>query len=249
MTATPVLVRVQAKGGKFLGPDAGYSQVTITDAASGTVLAEGTAQGGSGTLTADFVSTASRQAIVTAAPGGQSLSWLSATADPPTAGLSASLQLGAPTLVRFTAEALTDGSPNGHIVTQTMSVNPGDDLSAEPGVVLVIPGLIVQIRQCAVAAPVPSLTVTAWVTMMCGCKIAPSSPWLPAEFEVTAVVTDVSGAVVARAPLAFQTTSTFGVRMPLHLPPGDYTLTVNALQPAEANAGSASTPFTLAPVA
>ena len=41
MAATNVLVRVQAKGGKFLGPDAGYSRVTITDVGSGTVLARG----------------------------------------------------------------------------------------------------------------------------------------------------------------------------------------------------------------
>ncbi|HET7234368.1 MAG TPA: hypothetical protein VFJ16_30420 [Longimicrobium sp.] len=247
MSSTPILVRVQAKGGKFLGPDAGYSQVTLRNAASGDVLAQGIASGGSGNLLEAFNPSATRQAVVTTqSTGAQSLLWLSAM--PPTlpaaAGLRVSLDLAAPTLVQFTAESLTNDKPNGHSVTQTMWVTPGADLGAEPGVVLVIPGLIVNVLSTTVEER--SLNVTAWVTMMCGCKIDPTLPWLPTEFAVTATVTDAEGNPVAQAPLTFDTTSTFTPAQPIALPgAGTYTLAVSAVQPAEGNAGSASTTITV----
>lgn len=246
MQLTQILVRVQAKGGKFLGPDAGYAQVTLRNAATGAVLAEGLASGGSGTLAGSFSPAATRQCIVTPMWGTQNVLWLSATPDQPTAGLTATLELEAPTLVEFTAESLTDGAPNGHRVTQTMMVTPGADLSAEPGVVLVIPGLIVRVISAAVAADGASVTVTAWVSMMCGCKIDPTLPWLPSEFAVTATITDASGKVVAEAaPLTLESMSTF-VTSAIPLPgPGTYTVVVDAVQAAECNTGSASAALTV----
>lgn len=248
MASTNVLVRVQAKGGKFLGPDAGYSRVTLTDTGTGKVLAQGTAQGGSGTLAGAFIPAATRQQIVTPQYGTQTTLWLSATPGQPTAGLSATLELEAPTLVEFAAEALTDGQPNGRAVRQTMWLAPGADLSAEPGVVLVMPGLIVEILSPAAAQlGSPVLSVSAWVTMMCGCKIDPSLPWLPAEFAVAATVTRVEGdAFTTTVPLAFQSTSTFAAAEPVVLPGrGKYELVVNAVQAAEGNVGSASMTFTV----
>ncbi|HEU4559738.1 MAG TPA: hypothetical protein VFS20_17930, partial [Longimicrobium sp.] len=238
MVQTNVLVRVQAKGGKFLGPDAGYSQVTITDVATSKALAQGIASGGSGNLSSpNFFPSCTRQPVVTTqSNGAQSLLWLSAMPPtiPPTAGFEATLELDAPTLVQFTADALTDGKPNGHSATQTMWVTPGADLVAEPGVVLVIPGLIVNVLSATVSGS--SLSVTAWVSMMCGCKIDPSLPWLPTEFAVTATVTDADGNQVAQAPLVFQKTSTFGTAQSIALPaPGTYTVAVEAVQPAEGN--------------
>lgn len=247
MASTNVLVRVQAKGGKFLGPDAGYSQVTLTDTGSGTVLAQGIAQGGSGTLTGGFVAAATRQQIVTAQFGTQTTLWLSASPGQPTAGFTASLELDANTLVEFAAEALTDNQPNGHVVRQTMWLTPGADLTAEPGVVLVMPGLIVEILAPATQSlPDRSLDVSAWVTMMCGCQIDPTLPWLPSEFAVTATVSQIGGAFTTTVPLTFQSTSTFDTAAPIQLPgPGNYDLTVNAVQAAEGNAGSEHVTFTV----
>jgi len=245
---TPVLVRVQAKCGKFLGPDAGYSRVTLRQTGATGVLAQGIASGSSGNLSSSFIPSCTRQPIVTTQPSGaQSLQWLSALPPtiPPAAGFLAALDLDAPTFVEFTAESLTNGKPNGHSVTETMWITPGADLTAEPGVVLVIPGLIVNVLTADVSGS--SLTVTAWVTMMCGCKIDTTLPWIPTEFAVTATVTDASGQQVAQAPLAYQTTSTFGTSQPIALPTGaaTYTLTIAAVQPAEGNVGSASTTVTV----
>jgi hypothetical protein len=247
MAITNVLVRVQAKGGKFLGPDAGYSLVTIS--AGDTILAQGIAEGGSGTLSGSFSQAATRQAIVTQQFGTQTVLWLSATPGEPTAGLTAAIDLAEPTLVTFTAEAITNDTPNGHLVSQTMWLQPGEDLTAEPGVVLVMPGLIVDVQSPASgSATSTGALVKAWVTMMCGCRIDPTLPWQPSEFTVTASFAHPGGSPIVEIPLTFEQTSVFGMDVSLALPePGDYTVTVTALQPGEGNVGTATSAFTVNP--
>lgn len=238
---TRVLVRVQARGGKFIGPDGGYSLVTLREVVSGEILAQRIATGGSGNLSATFSRGASREVIVTPGTDGDTVQWLSAPSG--TAGLMATLDLHRPTLVEFSATTLSNGIPNGHGVREQMWLTPGVHLDQEPGVVLVIPGLSVQILTPDVATPVAgSVNVTAWVAMMCGCKIADQSPWLPEEFRVHARLRAVGADWEAEAPLRFQATSTFGTEKPIELPPGagNYELVVDAVQAAEGNVGSAS---------
>lgn len=244
---TQILIRVQAKGGKFIGPDAGYSQVTLKDAKSGDVLAQGTASGGSGNLLASFVPSATRNPVVTTqTTGAQSLLWLSAMPPtiPPAAGFLATLDLDAPTLVEFTAQGLAaNGQPSANSVTETMWVTPGAELTAEPGMVLVIPGLIV--KNIKLTGTPSATNVTATVTMMCGCPIDTDVPWLNTEFFVTATATDASGTQVSQT-MQLQSRSTFVTSTPLALSgPGTYTVTVEAVQPAEANVGSASVSVTI----
>jgi hypothetical protein len=45
---TRVLVRVQARSGKFIGPDGGYSLVTLREVVASEILARRIATGGSG---------------------------------------------------------------------------------------------------------------------------------------------------------------------------------------------------------
>jgi len=246
---TRVLVRVQAKGGKFIGPDGGYSLVTLRDAVSGELLAQRLATGGSGTLSTTFTPEATRDAVVTPGGTGATIQWLSAPAGSGTAGLLATLDLHAPMLVEFSAQALTNGLPNGHTATQRMWLTPGLHLDHEPGVVLLMPGLSVRILSPDVAsAPAGTLNVTAWVAMMCGCRIDPALPWLPSEFHVHARVRAVGGDFTDEVPLVYRTTSTFATERPLDLPSGagSYELVVNAVQRAEGNVGSASTFFSVA---
>ncbi|HEX2210300.1 MAG TPA: hypothetical protein VHG93_21665 [Longimicrobium sp.] len=248
---TRVLVRVQARGGKFIGPDGGYALVTLREAVSGEILAQRIATGGSGQLSATFGPGASREVIVTPATPVDTVQWLSAPAGQPTAGLLATLDLHRPTLVEFSAETLANGVPNGHVARQQMWLTPGLHLDQEPGVVLVMPGLSVQILSPGVANP-PSgfMDVTAWVAMMCGCKIssAAGSPWVPESFQVTARVRAVGGDFHDETPLTYQTTSTFTTKEPIKLPAGagNYEVVVDAVQVAEGNVGSASYFFAVA---
>jgi hypothetical protein len=247
MAMTPVLVRVQAKGGKFLGPDAGYSRVTIRNADTGEVLAQGTGEGQSGQLTGSFLPTATRQALVTPQWNTETRLWLSAQPGVPTAGFTATLALDAPTRVEFVAEALADGVPNGYTATQAMTLLPGVDLSAEPGIVLVIPGLRVMVADTAVADGGAAVVVTGQVTMMCGCPIDTSLPWVPAAFLVTASVKEKGGPfALENVQLDFQSKNTFANSKPFSLPrPGDYDVVVTAVQPAEGNVGIATGSLTV----
>jgi hypothetical protein len=241
---TRVLVRVQAKGGKFIGPDGGYSLVTLRDALSGELLAQRLATGGSGTLSTTYAPGATGNAIATPGDGGtETVQWLSAPQGSGTAGLLATLDLHAPMLVEFTAQTLAGGVPNGHTATQRMWITPGVHLDHEPGVVLLVPGLSVQILSPDVAnPPAGTLNVTAWVAMMCGCKIDTDLPWIPSEFQVHARVRAVGGDFEDEIPLVFQSTSTFANARPIELPPGaaSYELFVNAVQASAGNVGSAS---------
>lgn len=240
---TRVLVRVQAKGGKFIGPDGGYALVTLREAVTGEILAQRIATGGSGQLSPTFSPGASREVVVTPTGWSDTVQWLSAPAGQSTAGLLATLDLHRPTLVEFSAETLANGIPNGHVVRQRMWLTPGLHLDEEPGVVLVMPGLNVQILAPDVATPPDSwLNVTAWVAMMCGCKVADGSPWPPGEFNVHARVRAVGGDFEKHVPLHYRSTSTFGTEMDIQLPSGagNYELVVDAVQRREGNVGSAS---------
>jgi hypothetical protein len=238
---TNVLVRVQARGGKFLGPDIGYSGVTVRDVESGRILARGVATGGSGDQpTTSFSPGTSRDVIL--APGNV-VYWLSPVTTPPTAGFLATVDLERPTLVEISACGLTNGLSNEHTVSVQTWLVPGADLTEEPGVVLIMPGLNVQILAPTIPSPpaAPSFTVTAWVTMMCGCKIsnASGSLWQPSEFAVNATLSDVGGGIICDKPMTLSATPsmyTAEMQLPSN---GEYKLVVTAVQASEGNVGAA----------
>ena len=89
-TATPMMIRVQANGGKFLADDIGGAEVTVRDARTGRWLDGGRVQGpDSGTLQQSYVPSASRSAIVT--PGTPPLvQWMGRDPRPPPPATSAS---------------------------------------------------------------------------------------------------------------------------------------------------------------
>jgi len=249
---TSVLVRVQARGGKFLGPGVRYSMVTVLN--EGEVLfGPAQASGDSGIVdskTGDpFAAAASRDVIAvqpTASGPPAGAYWL--LPDASTAGVVATFPLAEPALLEFRATALYDtASPVSASVM--MWVVPGMQLTAEPGLLLSIPGLNVSVA-AGVGAEVG---VTATVTMMCGCPITtptwpqaaggPEPYWPAPEFQVVAVLTPPSGPPVTQA-MAFQDTNTFAASFPLP-PPGESTVAVYAVQSAESNVGYAQTAFTI----
>src|ERR1044071_1688789 len=144
---TSITVRVQAKGGKFLADDIGGSEVTIRDAQTGEWLGGGLALGtSSGNLSPAYSADASLNTIVTppAEPGGPYLvQWLSPQGD--TSGLSVDLAISRPTLLEITAFGPLGGLQSAHRVTTTQWIGPGQRLD-EPGFIVEIPGLLVQVR-------------------------------------------------------------------------------------------------------
>lgn len=97
---TKIRVRVQAKGGKFLGNDIGGALVTIRDAQTGEIHASGVTSGDSGSVVDAYSRDASQRAIVT--PGRKPvIHWLLAADS--TSRFDAALSLERPTLLEFSA--------------------------------------------------------------------------------------------------------------------------------------------------
>ena len=247
--ATSILIRVQARGGKFLGPDIGYSFVTVRNAATGELLAQSVASGDSGQIGTDFSSSASTNVIVSGLTS--TVNWLSATSGSPspTAGFLATFDLDQPAMIEIAAAGITNGIPNQATTSARMWIWPGAQLTQEPGVILEMAGLNVEILEPNPAQPPAAgqpIAVTAWVTMMCGCKIADDLSWPTGEFTITASLLDANATTSASTELKIETNngqqvaSVFTGSLPCPSTSGYYQLVVTAIQPALSNSGGAA---------
>ncbi len=242
---TEIVVRVIAKDGKFLGDDIGGALVTLRDVHTGELLASGNTSGGSGPVEVMCQTRQRGQAIPT---GNGSTAASSFTTV---------LNLAAPRLIEFSAlgPLAAQGSANRASVTQW--VYPGKNLNHGDGLLLEIPGLVVQIVEPPThwepQSSSHTITIRANVTMMCGCPIGAKplcaeskplvpSPWRPDEFEVTA---DVVGPSKRESlPLAFDpdTPGKAPSQFVAHYQPqgsGIYDIMVHAYQRKNGNTGVA----------
>ena len=237
---TSILVRVQARGGKFLGPDIGYSIVTVRNAQTGQILASGpagTMSQDSGTLSLTASNGASSGVVLTS-PGPQV--WYLTATPGKTAFFQANFDIAHPALVEISAQA------RGIVSSGTMWIEPGCQLTTEPGYIVTMPGLAVDI--IAVKAANRAFAVSAKVTMMCGCpindrKTDPKGPiqWPSSEFDVWAELR--SDGIVTRGALGLQETSIYSGSVDWPPAPGKYELAVVAVQKSESNVGIATRPM------
>ena len=237
-TPTTVEVRVIAAGGKFLGNDAGGAEVTLRDALTGELLKHGRVRGGSGDVTA---------IMETARTWGTPI-----PVDDDAACFPATLDLVEPRLVEFSACGPLGSLAAARRVTESRWLAPGDDLTGELGVVLVIPGLLVQILSPAThqaLSDAQGVRIEANVAMMCGCPITgdasppsspPGGPWPASEFDVRALIyelTDEATVLQATVPLAYAgTPSRFSGSWEM-TSPGFYQAVVVARQTTGPNTG------------
>ena len=250
MRETKVTVRVQAKGGKFLGDDIGGALVTLRDGQSGELLASGVTSGDSGTLASDYSPDASLATIVT--PGRKpTVQWLIASKT--TSRFDAALPLERPTLLEVSAFGAVGGLQAAHRVTSAQWVVPGQHLTSGPGFVVEIPGLLLQVLEPPTHLNLPSLPATVPlktnVTMVCGCPIATGEPWIPTDFEVFAEIRRAGTKKRTRVPLAFagQTslfTGSHDVRQA-----GFYEATFTAIQKSTGNTGTGQVTYFYQPPA
>ena len=196
-----ITVRVQAVGGKFLADDIGGAILAVRDAQTGELLTHGTTSGTSGDLGLSYTPNASLAVVVTPATSSTSqvIRWLSAvnTGDRATntSSFTVNLELDRPRLLEIEAFGPRGGLQSAHRVMATEWLAPGQDQTAAPGLVLMMPGLLVQVQSPATHTDVTSptnrtLDLVANVAMMCGCPIsdAPGNPWLPSDFDVSVAI-------------------------------------------------------------
>jgi hypothetical protein len=180
-TPTDITVRVIAKDAKFIGSGMDGARVVLQDANSGEVLAEGIAQGNTGDTKKIMRAPRIRgQALSTEGSGSY----------------TTTLDLAQPTKIQVVVEGPLSNPDSANRVTATQWVVPGKHLTGGDGWLLEMPGFSVTAQALVSASRADDsavLTMTATVTMMCGCPIEPGGLWDANGYEVAAILTDSAG--------------------------------------------------------
>lgn len=187
---TEVTVRVLAHDAKLIGSVAGGVAITIRDAATGRILAEGVQRGDTGSTDAIV-----REPWVR---GEQRLDTEGA------AGFTTTLDLAAPTLVEVEARGPMGFPTPQHRATRTVRLVPGEDVAGN-GIVLTLQGLIVNLIEPSTEATLAAgetIGVEAGVKLLCTCPIEEDGLWDAADYEVRAELWR-DGELVVSAPLDF----------------------------------------------
>jgi hypothetical protein len=235
MTKTRLVVRAIACDGKFLGPDAGGAWITVRDPATGTVYANELVTGSSSGPT-DLM-TVSQPRTTPVLP------------DSGTPALDVMIDLAQPTLLEISAYGpwkLKDQGVGMNRVAMTQTVLPGVGLVGEilpdgvaTGFQIQIPGLALTL-DAPIAHSGISVVINAYVTMMCGCKIASTPPWPDSDFVVYADIFH-GNTIIDSVPMQLSTSqeSTFtATYQPPQIPRGSlYAVRVRASQKSFPNSG------------
>jgi len=222
---TDVTVRVISKGAKFVGSSMGGVQITLRDARTNELLAEGQTSGGTGST---------QKIMKDAHTRGEPVSTEGA------AKFSATLDLETPRLVRVEAYGPMSQRQSAATVAATQWVVPGKDVTGGDAWRLELPGFIVDVvapQTPTKAGEAPqTIKLQAHVSMMCGCPITPGGLWDANKYEVAAMLMR-GGEVVRTVPLSYAgSASQFAGEVEVS-EPGAYEAVVYAHDPANGNTG------------
>lgn len=172
--STTVVVRAKAKDAKFIGSSMNGAMVTIRNAETGELLAEGSTEGSTGDTEKIMKKPHQRY---------EDLSTEDA------AKYEATLDLSEPTFVTVSAAAPSSQLQSRVSSSTQLWLIPGKDITGD-GIVLEIPGFAIDIMQPQAHERNNSETVaiTANAVMMCGCPLEPGGLWDSDEMEFTAVI-------------------------------------------------------------
>jgi hypothetical protein len=163
--ATEVLVRVVAHGAMVVGDEVGGARVTITDVATGAVLASGLQQGEAGDQNQIM-----RTPRMTAEPHYSSRV---------AASFRATLQLERPTLVEIAAEGPLAHPQASRRASKTVLLIPGQDPTND-GIVLSLYGFIVRIEHPRPGTPLiarDDVKLRASIRTLSGLPVRPHGDW------------------------------------------------------------------------
>ena len=244
---TTITVRIQAKGGKYLGDDIGGAWISIRNQQTGEILAGGVTHGDAGAVSDRYVPDASERAIITPAKPPQ-VHWV--VADSATSRFTAELALDHTAMIEISAWGATGGLQAAHRVVATQWAVPGKDIVVDSE----IPGLLVQVMEPATHLQLPKagtvVPFKAHVAMMCGCPINLGMLWLPSDFDVSTQIRNIESGKIDVAPLNFSNTGMDGQFEGAYnvSEPGFYEATVVAVQRSTGNMGAGQvTFFTVSP--
>lgn len=229
-TTTRVMIRVVSHDAKIIGSAVGGARITVRDARTGSLLARGVQEGGTGDTQRLVVEPRARGQRVFDTEGA--------------AGFLAELALTGPTQVRIEAEGPLDTPQASQRVSRTMLLVPGHDVLGD-GVVLELYGFAVELLEPSGDlhdAPGSEIAVRARVTMLCGCPTEPGGLWDSAGYAIEArIVRDDT--VLQTAILTYAgETSVYAGRVSVPAEDG-LSLQILAMDPSTANFGMIERPF------
>ena len=218
MVPTGLKVLVRADDAKFIGSGVGGLNIAVRDAATGAVLAEGEITGPTGDTEA-----------LMRVP--QTRGYSATVGDP--ASFQVELALARPTRVEIAVTGPLAVAQSIQATTVTLWLIPGQDRVANP-VILHLPGLITELLDYTVDDG--QLSVTAAVTMICGCPITVEGLWPAADFRAV-VQLYRQHELVAEGVMGFTgTDNEFAGTLDL-TGAGDFDMVVHAYQVSTGNAG------------
>jgi len=231
---TTILVRVVAHGSMVLGKDVGGARVTITEVASGQVLASGLQQGEAGDQ---------NQIMRTPRMMGESLYSSRAAA-----AFTATLDLTHPILVDIVAEGPLAYPSSVQRVTKRTWLIPGEDMTHD-GIVLVLYGYIVRIehpKSGELLIAKDDVMLRASIRTLSGALVRPHGDWDSRKVHIYGEVL-IGDHVLERLQM-FYVNDASGFESPFFVPPfkdapDGITLRVVAADPASGNFGVGQSRF------
>lgn len=222
---TAITVRVIAKNAQYIGDIVDGAFVTITDAVSGEMLAQGVTSGDAGNP---------KRTMQTNRRRGEPMS---AGND---AKYAAVLDIDEPRYIQVTAYGPLAKQFSANRASATQWVVPGKHITGGDGWVLELPGLLVLPNLEASTIPISTasrnIVIEAEVMPMCGCPVKPGFHWDPEDYEVAAIVHRGEN-TIGQFPLRYAgTASDFETNFTTNLP-GVYDISVYAYDSKSGNTG------------
>lgn len=214
--STNLSIYVKNQDGKFIGTSMGGAHVRIINKMTGDVLAEGTTYGSTGDTEKIMTENKKRDHILI---------------DKDTASLDFSLDIMEPTQITIKATGPMAQPQSLTSVSQDMLLIPGKDYSSGNGIIIELPGLVVDIlapmaNQHISFSPDKPVTFVANISKLCGCKIEEGSLWPPERYDVEAHVFFGTQSI-GSFPLNSMGKSQYATNLKVPVP-GIYTVTVTA---------------------
>lgn len=231
---TRVMIRAVARDAKVIGTHVGGAKITVRDAATGEILAQGVQQGGTGDTN-----------TIMKTPRTRGMSVFS-SAD--SSGYLAVLHIDKPTVVEISAEGPLGNAQATQRTSKTMLLVPGENVLGE-GILLEIHGFIVTavspLADAKVKAGAP-FEVKATVTMACGCPTEPDGLWDANKIHVVARLLR-DGKIQSEIPMTYAgVQNTFHADVPATAA-GPMELQVLSMDAANANFGILKEAVTIVP--
>ena len=222
---TEIVIRVLAKDAKFIGTETGGAQVTLRDADTGEVLAQGLTAGETGNTPKIMTDGHARRNVLS---------------DDKAAKFTVTLDIQRPRRITASVVGPMMLKDQAMTVSSTQWVLPGKPVNGGGGWVLELPGFAIMLME-----PPPAtvqlngkpamVALKAKVTMQCGCPITPGGMWDANKFQIAAML-ERNGKMLPPAQLAYAgQPSTFSGEIPIS-EPGNYVMD-HAYDPANGNTG------------